>query len=278
MGQGLCACKENNVLSHRPHLLSLLPCFLVQQSPLCSRRRGWKIRSWTSITALPPRAVLHFGIHLSFLFPQCSKAVIVCFIHIAMASIPVMGFINLLLLFNPVAATVGYGFIRPTPTSVGLVEIQPMVPRPTRPPSMDEINVELRKRRLPDSIFSALPKSWCAFIEGDTGKFEAHSSSHPRVTKKASIRSDISRIEDPLTCRSSKTCTFISSYIYTSIVCSPYGTDRDETTSLFESCLDYRKWLTMSTRRRSDTTVWLECPFSYSSAVVILLLVMLKRT
>lgn len=192
-----------------------------------------------------------------------------------MASIPVMGFINLLLLFNPVAATVGYGFIRPTPTTVGLVEIQHMAPRPTRPPSMDEINVELRKRRLPDSIFSAIPKSWCAFLEGDFGKFEAHSSSHVRVTKKASIRSDISRIEYPLTCPSSKTCTFISSYIYTSIVCSPY---RDETATLFKSCLDYIKWLTMSTLRRSDTTVWLECPFSYSSAVVILLLVMLKRT
>lgn len=84
------------------------------------------------------------------------------------------------------------------------------------------------------------------------------------LRNKAPIRSDISRIEYPLTCRSSKTCTFISSYIYTSIACSPYGIDREETTTLFESCLDFRKWSTMTTPRRSDTTVWLECPFSCS--------------
>lgn len=190
MGQGLCACKENCALSYRFHLRSLdktstNACVLVPQSPLCLRRRGWKIRSWTSITALPPRAVLHFVIHLSFLFSQSSKAVIVCIISIAMASIRVMEFMNLLLLFNPVAATVEYGFIRPTQTSLTLVGIQPMAPRPTRPPSMDEVNGELRKRRLPDSIYSAIPRSWCAFIEGNFGKFEAHSPSHIRVTKQS---------------------------------------------------------------------------------------------
>lgn len=133
----------------------------------------------------PRCSPLFWCIHSSFLFPQCSKAVIVCSIIIVMASVRVMGFMNLLLLFNPVAATVGYGFIRPTPTLVGLVETQPMAPSTTRPPSVNEINVELRKRRLPDSILSAIPDSWCAFINGDSGKFEAHSSSHVRVTKQS---------------------------------------------------------------------------------------------
>ncbi len=175
---------------------------------------------------------------------------IVCIISIAMASIRVMEFMNLLLLFNPVAATVEYGFIRPTQSSLGLVGIQPMAPRPTRPPSMDGVNGELRKRRLPDSIYSAIPDSWCAFIEGNFGKSEAHS---PSLRNKPSIRSDISRIEDPLTCRSSQTCVRISSYIYTTLACFP---DDDRTTSIFTTCLDSTKWLFLSTRASSDTAVW----------------------
>lgn len=77
---------------------------------------------------------------------------------------------GLLLLFNSVAATLGDGFIRPTPTSVGLVGLLSMAPRPTRPPRIDEINGELRKRRIPDNIYCAIPNSWCAFLEGDFGE------------------------------------------------------------------------------------------------------------
>lgn len=84
------------------------------------------------------------------------------------------------------------------------------------------------------------------------------------LRNKAPITSDISRIEHPLTCPASKTCVWISSYIYTSIACSPHGIDGRETTTLFESCLDFSKWATMTTLSRSDTTVWLECPFSCS--------------
>lgn len=107
---------------------------------------------------------------------------VVCSMVIAMASIRVIRFMDLLLLFNPVTATLGYGFIRPTRTSVGLVGIQPMAPHPTRPPSIDEINGELRKRQLP-TLYPYLPDSWCAFLEGDWGEPEVHSSSHIRVTK-----------------------------------------------------------------------------------------------
>lgn len=174
-----------------------------------------------------------------------------------MASIRVMGFMNLILLFNPVAATVEYGFIRPTPISLGLIGIQPMAPRPTRPPSIDEINGELRKRRLPDNIYSAIPDSWCAFLDGDFGKSEAHSSSHIPLRNKASIRSDISRIASPFTCASSssQTCVLISSYTYTSIACSPYGIDRDDTTTVLKSCLDSTKWLSTALRT-SGVAAW----------------------
>lgn len=104
---------------------------------------------------------------LSFLFSseQQSSGVVVYPIVIAMASIR---FINLLLFFNPLTATLGYGFIRPT-----------------RPPSMDEINGELRKRRLPENSHCAIPYSWCAFLEGDFGKSEVHSSSNICVTKQS---------------------------------------------------------------------------------------------
>lgn len=96
--------------------------------------------------------------------------------NIAMVSRRVIGPISLLLLllFNPAATTVGYGFIGPTPTSVGLIGIQRMAPRPTRPPRIDENNGELRKRTVPDSILSAIPPYWCGFIEGNFGKAEAH--------------------------------------------------------------------------------------------------------
>lgn len=90
-----------------------------------------------------------------------------------MALIRLIGLTNLLLLLNLVAAAMEYGYLRPTPTSFGLVGIQSMAPRPTRPPSMDESNGELRKRGLPDSISSLVPKSWCAFIEGNFSKSEA---------------------------------------------------------------------------------------------------------
>lgn len=92
-----------------------------------------------------------------------------------MASTRLMGFTNLLLVFNLAAAAMGRGYIGPTPTSGDLVgiQIQSMAPRPTRPPSMDENTGELRKR-LPDSIYSPLPYSWCAFIDGDFGKSEDH--------------------------------------------------------------------------------------------------------
>lgn len=91
-----------------------------------------------------------------------------------MASIRLTGFINLLLLFDPAAAAMKYGYIEPTATLVGLVGIQRMAPRPTRPPIIKESSGELRKRRLPDSIYSLIPKSWCGFIDGDFGKSEAH--------------------------------------------------------------------------------------------------------
>lgn len=87
-----------------------------------------------------------------------------------------MGFTNLLLLFNLAAAAMGRGYIGPTPTSGDLVkiQIQSMAPRPTRSPSMNENIEELRKRRLPDSIYSRIPNSWCAFANGDFGKSEDH--------------------------------------------------------------------------------------------------------
>lgn len=95
--------------------------------------------------------------------------------NIPMASMRLMGFTNLLLLFNLAAAAMGRGYIGPTPTSGDLVkiQIQSMAPRPTRLPSMDENTEELRKR-LPDSINSRIPKSWCAFVNGDFGKSEDH--------------------------------------------------------------------------------------------------------
>lgn len=82
-----------------------------------------------------------------------------------------MGFTNLLLVFNLGAAAMGRGYIGPTPTSGDLVgiQIQSMAPRPTRPPSMDENTGELRKR-----LTDGIPYSWCAFIEGDSGKSEDH--------------------------------------------------------------------------------------------------------
>lgn len=84
---------------------------------------------------------------------------------------------------------------------------------------------------------------------------------HHRVfalRNKASIKSDISRIDYPISCpsKSSQTCIITTSYIYTSIACSPYGIDRDVTTTIYETCLDRAQWLSMSTLRSSDTTVW----------------------
>ena len=91
-----------------------------------------------------------------------------------MASIHLIGFINLLLLINPATAAMAYGYIGPTSTTVGSVGIQIMAPRPTRPPSIDENIGELRKRRLPDSIYSRIPASWCGFVNGDFSKSETH--------------------------------------------------------------------------------------------------------
>lgn len=158
-------------------------CVPAPQNPLCSRQRGWKTRSWTLSRPYYPAMFSSLSFTYPFSFPQSSTAVVVCSMVIAMASIRVIRFMDLLLLFHPVAATLEYGFIRPTPTSVGLVGIQPMAPHPTRPPSMNEINGELRKRRLPDNIYSAIPKSWCAFLEGDWGEPEIHWSPHILVTK-----------------------------------------------------------------------------------------------
>lgn len=76
------------------------------------------------------------------------------------------------------------------------------------------------------------------------------------LRNRATIRSDISRIGTPLTCASSRTCTFITSYVYTSIACI----DREETPTLFLRCLDFRLWNTIASVS-SDTTFWLECPF-----------------
>lgn len=174
-----------------------------------------------------------------------------------MASIRNLVFMNLLLLFNLVVATLEYEFIGPTPTSVGLVGMQRMAPRPTRPPSMVEINGELRKRRLPDSILSIIPNSWCGFVEGYFGKSEAHFL--VALRNKAFIRSDNSRIDNPITCSSSSSCVPINNYYYTSILCSSDGDGSTHT--LYERCLGYKEWATMSTRRSSDTTVWLEYIF-----------------
>lgn len=174
-----------------------------------------------------------------------------------MASIRNLVFRNLLLLFNLVAATLEYEFIGPTQTSVGLVGMQRMAPRPTRPPSMVEINGELRKRRLPDSIFSAIPNSWCGFIEGYFSKSEAHFL--VALRNKAFIRSDSSRIDSPITCASGSSCLRLSNYYYTSVFCSSNGDD--STPILYERCLGYTEWATRSTRISSVTTFWLEYLF-----------------
>ncbi|MCJ1342838.1 hypothetical protein MMC31_001027 [Peltigera leucophlebia] len=143
-----------------------------------------------------------------------------------MASLRLMGLANLLLLLNPVTAVMEYGYIGPTPTSFGLVGIQSMAPRPTRPPNMDENNGELRKRRLPDSIYSRIPKSWCAFVNGDT--------------------------DTPFSC-SSKTCVIISDYLFhTSIACSPFDYGKS---IVYTLCLDSTKYASMSTYKSFDTTV-----------------------
>lgn len=145
-------------------------------------------RSWITLADLPSRALFHstflllfpflslsLSLSLLFRFLQNSKAAVICFLNVTMASIRLMGLINLLLLFNPAAAAMKHGYIGPTATSVGLVGIQRMAPRPTRPPSMEESTGELRKRRLPDSIYSLIPKAWCGFVDGDFGKSEAQS-------------------------------------------------------------------------------------------------------
>lgn len=136
-------------------------------------------RIWSSMVGLPPRTLFPFDFLFFFLiifqFLQGGKAALLHSRNISMASLRLMGLANLLLLLNPVTAVMEYGYIGPTPTSFGLVGIQSMAPRPTRPPNMDENNGELRKRRLPDSIYSRIPKSWCAFVNGDTGEYEAHS-------------------------------------------------------------------------------------------------------
>lgn len=78
------------------------------------------------------------------------------------------------------------------------------------------------------------------------------------LRNKASIRSDISRIDNPLTCISSnsKTCTLITSYSYASFACSPYGINRDSTTTIYKDCLDSTEWRYLSTFTSSDTTAW----------------------
>ena len=76
------------------------------------------------------------------------------------------------------------------------------------------------------------------------------------LRNEASIRSDISRIEDPLTCLSSQTCVKIRSYIYTTLACSPDGVRGDDTTSIFTRCLDSTRWRSLTTRASSDTAVW----------------------
>lgn len=131
--------------------------------------------SWSFIAGLLTCLLFHFVLLFLCLFLQNSKAALGCFMNITMASISLMGFTNLLLLFNLGAAAMGRGYIGPTPTSGDLVGIQihSMAPRPTRPPSMDENTGELRKR-LTDGIYSSIPYSWCAFIHGDTGKSEDH--------------------------------------------------------------------------------------------------------
>lgn len=136
-------------------------------------------RLWNSMAGLhtsphpfPPFDFL-FSFFSSSFFTAAKQPFLVPGIsNITMASILVKGFANFLLLLNPVAAAMEYGYsTRHAPTSFGLVGIQSMAPRPTRPPSMDEINGELRKRRLPDSIYSLIPKSWCGFVNGDYSKF-----------------------------------------------------------------------------------------------------------
>lgn len=129
--------------------------------------------SWSFIAGLLTCLLFHFVLLFLFLFFQNSKAALGCFMNITMASISLMVFKNLLLVFNLAAAAMGRGYIGPTPTSGDLVgiQIQSMAPRPTRPPSMDENTRELRKR-LTNII--DIPYSWCAFIHGDTGKSEDH--------------------------------------------------------------------------------------------------------
>ena len=136
-----------------------------------------RLKELWSIIAGPLTSLLsHFVLLFLILFLQNSKAALDCPMNITMASKRLIGFTNLLLVFSLAAAVMGRGYIGPTPTSGDLVEIQiqNMAPRPTRPPSMDEITRELRKRRLPDSIFSLIPTSWCGLVDGDIGKFEDH--------------------------------------------------------------------------------------------------------
>lgn len=144
--------------------------------------------SWSFMAGLLTRLLFHFVLLFLLLFLQNSKAALVCAMNIMMASMCLMRFTNLLLLFNLAAAAMGRGYIGPTPTSGDLVkiQIQSMAPRPTRSPSMDDNTEELRKRRLPDSIYSRIPKSWCAFANGNFGKSERIiSSSHNRLTKQS---------------------------------------------------------------------------------------------
>lgn len=76
------------------------------------------------------------------------------------------------------------------------------------------------------------------------------------LRNKASIRSDISRIEDPLVCRSSQTCVTITSYTYTTLACSPDDINGDDTTSIFTTCLDSTKWRSLTTLASADTAIW----------------------
>lgn len=209
-------------------------------------------RLWNSMTGLhtSPHPFLLFDFLFSFFSSSFFTAAKQPFLdlgisNITMASIRVKGWTNFLLLLNPVAAAMEYGYSTGhAPTSFGLVGIQSMAPRPTRPPSMDEINGELRKRRLPDSIYSLIPKSWCGFVNGDYSKFWG---SFPcRITmpqNKVAMRSDISRIDTPISC-SSRTCVVISDYLFTSLACSPYD---DGKPTIYNRCLDSTKYASMPT-------------------------------
>lgn len=172
---------------------------------------------------------------------------------ITMVPMRLMRLTNLLLLLNPAGAAMKYGYIGPTPTSFGLVGMQSMAPRPTRPPIMDENNGELRKRILPDSIYSLIPKSWCAFVNGDFGKSEAHILVVKiMLQNKVAILSNTSTIDTPISC-STGTCVVISDYLHTSLACSPYD---DGKPVIYSLCLDFTEYASLLTSPSTDTTVW----------------------